>query len=124
MNNDTSPRTELYYGVTDTSVGTHGPAFRSASGWKLIPGGGGGTGAAGVNDSPSLSYCGVACLSNNKRAFVHAPIVIAGDWLPMPNGILGNAGEPRQMQEPGCYFNVTQGSRTGDSSEAACRTMD
>lgn len=35
--------------------------------------------------------------------------MILGDWLPMPNGILGNTGAPLQMQEPGCYFNVTQG---------------
>lgn len=47
MNDGASPRTEVYYGFTDTSVGLHGPAFRSSSGYKLIPGGGGGTGGRG-----------------------------------------------------------------------------
>ncbi|CAE7482551.1 ARSB [Symbiodinium microadriaticum] len=42
--NKTSPRRDLYYGITDQSVGHHGPALRSAEGWKLICGTGGGTG--------------------------------------------------------------------------------
>ena len=38
-----SPRRELYYGLSDSSVGHHGPALRSGH-WKLIVGTGGGSG--------------------------------------------------------------------------------
>ena len=57
--NGTSPRHEIYYGVTELYVGAHGPAVRDAAGWKLIVNGGGGVGgwdlkpgSGGVPDTP------------------------------------------------------------------------
>lgn len=43
IGNSPSPRHELYYGISDSSVGHHGPALRSGH-WKLIVGTGGGSG--------------------------------------------------------------------------------
>lgn len=37
-----SSRTDVYYGITDSSVGRYGPALRTADGAKLILGGWGG----------------------------------------------------------------------------------
>ena len=34
-----SSRTDIYYGITDSSVGIYGPALRSADGMKIIIGG-------------------------------------------------------------------------------------
>ncbi|CAJ1370526.1 unnamed protein product [Effrenium voratum] len=42
--NATSPREDIYYGVADEVVGQHGPALRTAEGWKLVLNGGGGVG--------------------------------------------------------------------------------
>mmetsp|Transcript_52028 Transcript_52028/g.116778 ORF Transcript_52028/g.116778 Transcript_52028/m.116778 type:complete len:531 (+) Transcript_52028:1-1593(+) len=44
IGNNASPRKALYYGLADQTVGKHGPALRNAAGWKLVLGGGGGTG--------------------------------------------------------------------------------
>lgn len=43
--NWSSPRSEVYYGVSDSVIGRHGPALRTADGWKLLLNGGGGYGA-------------------------------------------------------------------------------
>ena len=43
QSNWSSPRTEVYYGVADHVVGRHGPALRTADGWKLLLNGGGGS---------------------------------------------------------------------------------
>ncbi|CAE7179264.1 Arsb, partial [Symbiodinium pilosum] len=42
--NQKSPRNNMYYGIWDATIGNGGPALRNAEGWKLIVGGGGGTG--------------------------------------------------------------------------------
>ena len=34
-----SSRTDIYYGITDSSVGIYGPALRTADGMKIIIGG-------------------------------------------------------------------------------------
>ena len=35
---------ELYYGLADSAVGIHGPSLRTAEGWKVLIGTGGGSG--------------------------------------------------------------------------------
>ena len=58
-----STRTDVYYGITDASVGIYGPALRTADGMKIIVGGWGG--AKGqykqlndtyIDGTPALSY--------------------------------------------------------------------
>jgi|AntRauTorckE5430_2_1112549.scaffolds.fasta_scaffold135757_1 hypothetical protein len=47
LSNDPSKtnRTDIYYGISDASVGIYGPALRTADGMKIIMGGwGGGSG--------------------------------------------------------------------------------
>eukprot|EP00439_Symbiodinium_sp_Y106_P057473 s4184_g8.t1 len=42
--NASSPRSDIFYGIADHTVGFHGPALRTADGWKLLLNGGGGSG--------------------------------------------------------------------------------
>ena len=44
ISNQPSPRKELYYGLADRLVGDHGPSLRTAEGWKVLIGTGGGSG--------------------------------------------------------------------------------
>ena len=141
-----STRTDIYYGITDASVGIYGPALRTADGMKIIIGGWGG--AKGqykqlndtyIDGTPALAVSGgdihtstvTAPLEDGRhpaRRPDSAPMMAVSSFFAESSLLLGDAASGEDG-EASCSWNVTVGKCcpgdsfmqvTGVNSTATC----